>query len=43
MEDIDNLPPVKFSQIQFSVSRDVENVSANQRPVWPSMLRDPPE
>ena len=43
VEDIEILHPVKFRQIPFSGFREVENVSANQRPGWPSCFSDRPE
>ena len=36
IEDLESLLPVKFWQILFSCFREVDNVSANQRPVHPS-------
>ena len=43
VEDIDILLPVKFPWIQFSSFREVENVSANQRPGRPSCFSDRPK
>ena len=44
VEDIEILLPVKFRQIPFSCFRgEVENVSANQKPGWPSYFSDQPE
>ena len=44
VEEIEILLPVKFRWIPFSGFRwDVENVSANQRPGWPSCFSDRPE
>ena len=40
VEDIEILHPVKFRQIPFSGFREVENVSANQRPGCPSCFSD---
>ena len=44
VEDVEILLPVKFHWIPFSGFRgEVENVSANQRPGWPSCFSDRPE
>ena len=44
VEDIVILLPIKFHWIPFSGFRgEVENVSANQRPGWPSCFSDQPE
>ena len=43
VEDIEILLPVKFPWIPFSGFREVENVSANQRPGRPSCFSDRPE
>ena len=44
VEDVEILLPVKFRQIPFSgFRREVENVSANQRPGRPSCFTDQPE
>ena len=43
VEDVDILLPVKFRWIPFSGFREVENVSANQRPGRPSCFSDRPE
>ena len=44
VEDIEILLPVKFRQIPFSCFRgEVENVSANQKPGWPSYFSDQPK
>ena len=44
VEDIEFLLPVKFRSIPFnSFRREVENVSANQRPGRPSWFSIPPE
>ena len=44
VEGVEILLPVKFSCIPFSGFRgEVENVSANQRPGWPSCFSDQPE
>ena len=43
VEDIEILLPVKFCRIPFSGFREVENVSANQRPGRPSCFSDRPE
>ena len=44
VEDVEILLPVKFSWIPFSCFREeVENVSANQRPGWPSCFSDRPQ
>ena len=44
VEDVEILLPVKFHWILFSGFRgEVENVSANQRPGWPSCFSDRPE
>ena len=43
VEEIEILLPVKFRWIQFSSFREVENVSANQRPGRPSSFSDRPE
>ena len=43
VEDIDILLPVKFCRISFSVSREVKNVSANQRQGLPSCFFVRPE
>ena len=44
VEDIEILLPVKFRWIWFSSFREeVEDVSANQRPGWPSCFSDQPE
>ena len=44
VEDVEILLPVKFPWIPFSGFREeVENVSANQRPEWPSCFSDRPE
>ena len=44
VEDVEILLPVKFHLILFSGFRgEVENVSANQRPGWPSCFSDRPE
>ena len=44
VEDLEILLPVKFRWIPFSGFRgEVENVSANQRPGWPSCFSDRPE
>ena len=44
VEDVEILLPVKFRWISFSGFRgEVENVSANQRPGWPSCFSDKPE
>ena len=41
VEDVEILLPVKFRWIPFSGFRaEVENVSANQRPGWPSCFSD---
>ena len=40
LEDAEILLPVKFCWIPFSGFREVENVSANQRPGWPSYFFD---
>ena len=41
VEDVEILLPVKFRSIPFSGFRgEVENVSANQRPGWPSCFSD---
>ena len=42
-EDVEILLPVKFCWIPFSGFREVENVSANQRPGRPSCISDRPE
>ena len=43
VEDVEILLPVKFHWIPFSDYRaEVENVSANQRPGWPSCFSDWP-
>ena len=44
VEDVEILLPVKFLLIPLSSFREeVENVSANQRPGWPSCFSDRPE
>ena len=44
VENVEILLPVKFRWIPFSGFRgEVENVSANQRPGWPSCFTDRPE
>ena len=43
VEGIEIMLHVKFRWIPFSGSREVENVSANQRPWWPSCFSDRPE
>ena len=43
VEDVEILLPVKFCWIQFSGFREVENISANQRPGRPSCFSDRPE
>ena len=44
VEDVEILLPVKFRVIPFSgFIREIENVSANQRPGRPSCFSDPPE
>ena len=44
VEDVEILLPVKFRWIPFSGFRaEVQNVSANQRPGWPSCFSDRPE
>ena len=43
VDDIDILLPVKFPLIPFNGFREVENVSANQRPGRPSLFFDLPE
>ena len=44
VEDVEILLPVNFLSIPFSGFRgEVENVSANQRPGWPSCFSDRPE
>ena len=44
VEDVEILLPIKFRQILFSGFRgEVQNVSANQRPGWPSYFSDRPE
>ena len=43
VEDVEILLPVKFHYIPFSSLREVENVSANQRPGRPSSFSDQPE
>ena len=44
VEDVEILLPVKFRGILFNSFRgEVENVSANQRPGWPSCFSDQPE
>ena len=43
VEDFEILLPVKFLWIPFSGFREVENVSANQRPGRPSCFSDRPE
>ena len=44
VEDIEFLLPVKFRWYPFSgFKNEVENVSANQRPGWPSCFSDWPE
>ena len=44
VEDVEILLPVKFRWIPFSGFREeVENVSANQKPGWPSCFSDRPE
>ena len=44
VEDIQILLPVKFCQIPLSrFRREIENVSANQRPGWPSCFLDQPD
>ena len=44
MEDVEILLPVKFRWIPFSGLRgEVENISANQRPGWPSCFSDWPK
>ena len=44
LEDIEILLPVMFRRILFSEFRgEVKNVSANQRPGWPSCFSDRPE
>ena len=44
VEDVEILLPVKFPRIPFNDFRgEVENVSANQRPGWPSCFSDWPE
>ena len=44
VEDLGILLPVKFRWIPFSCfRREVENISANQRPGWPSCFSDRPE
>ena len=44
VEDVEILLPVKFRWILFSGFRgEVENVSANQRPGWPSCFSDRPD
>ena len=44
LEDVKNLLPIKFRSNPFSGLRgEVENVSANQRPGWPSCFSDRPE
>ena len=44
VENVEILLPVKFRWIPFSSFRgEVENVSANQRPGWPSCFSDRPE
>ena len=44
VEDIEILLPVKFRWIKFSgFKEEVENVSANQRPGWPSRFSERPE
>ena len=42
-DNVDYLFPVKFRKIPFSGCREVENISANQRPVWQSLFSDRPE
>ena len=41
--DVEILFPVKFRWISFSSFREVENVSANQRPRRPSCFSHQPE
>ena len=44
VEDVKILLPVKFRVIPFSGFRgEVENVSANQKPGWPSCFSNRPE
>ena len=43
VEDVKILLPVKFGFISFSDFREVENVPANQRQGWPSLISDLPE
>ena len=44
IEDVEILLPIKFRLIPFSgFGGEVENVSANQRPVRPSCFSDRPE
>ena len=44
VEDVEILLPLKFHWIEFNgFKREVENVSANQRPWWPSCCFDRPE
>ena len=44
VEDVETFIPVKFCWIPFSSFRtEVENVSANQRPEWPSCFSDRPK
>ena len=43
LEDVEILLPVKFRWIPFSGFREVENVSANQRPGRPSCFSDRPK
>ena len=40
VEDVEILLPVKFCWIPFNDFREVQNVSANQRPGWPSCFSD---
>ena len=44
IEEIEYLLPIKFCQFQHSGSRgEAENVSANERKGWPSLMTDLPE
>ena len=43
VEDVEILLPVKFRWISFSGFKEVENVSVNQNPGWPSCFSDWPE
>ena len=44
VEDFEILLPIKFVPIRFSGFRgEVKNVSANQRPRWPSWFSDRPK